>query len=61
MKIIQWEKPCKVHFHFYCPFCGCEWLAERTEVKITYPFQNLGPAFFMDCPNCGVTTPGSGY
>lgn len=40
----------KGEFSFSCKNCGCEWTAERKEVKITPPC--LPYEVYMDCPNC---------
>lgn len=46
-------------FHFSCDNCGCEWMAERKEVKITPPC--LPYEVYMRCPNCRKTVEATTY
>ena len=40
-------------FRFTCKNCGCEWKADRPEVKFTPTFMPLD--VYMDCTNCKKT------
>lgn len=46
-------------FRFLCNNCGCQWMAERKEVKITPPC--LPYAVYMQCPNCRKTVEAMTY
>ena len=38
------------NYNFICDNCGCEWLADKNEVKITPP--PFPHEVYMKCPNC---------
>lgn len=40
----------KGEFYFKCRNCGCEWYADRGEVKISPPCVEFYT--YMKCPNC---------
>lgn len=46
-------------FRFSCDNCGCEWMAEPKEVKITPPC--LPYKVYMKCPNCRKTVEAMTY
>ena len=42
----------KGEFYFKCRNCGCEWYADRGEVKISPPCVEFYT--YMKCPTCGT-------
>lgn len=53
------QKKSAASYRFCCGNCGCEWMAERKEVKISPPC--LPYYVYMKCPNCRKTVEAMTY